>query len=92
MNEEKVIKIVESLEIFLSEKKSQNMSIETLKTYRVHLNYFIEISNLRDSFTDYISYCHVSIWNEFVNNMQVDKKKNDVTIASYCRSIRVYLY
>ena len=83
--------IKDAYTFFINEKRAENLSQATLKIYDVHITSFIEtmeIGNLscallNDNPTLYLD------WIEYLQN---EKRKKDVTIASYCRSVRAFLY
>lgn len=79
--------IQETVQEFLDEKKALNLSKETRKEYLIHINQFIEVSGI-----DHISEVDKEAYQRYVDCLKADVKKNDVTVASYCRSIRVFLY
>ena len=77
----------EIMQEFLTDKKAKNLSGETLATYQKHFDGFLRsIGNIRVSKFD------KTVYNQFVAALQGDDRKNDITTASYCRSIRAFLY
>ncbi len=79
--------IQDAFQEFLEEKRTMNLSEETIREYTVHTKQFIDISSIR-----HVSEVNKEAYQAFVDSLKEDKKKNDVTVASYCRSIRVFLY
>ena len=72
---------------FIEEKRSLNLSNETVRVYLVHIKVFISYLNDCDiSLVDKKAYQH------FVDFLKSSPLRNDITVASYCRSIRVFLY
>lgn len=81
----------QAAEIFFKEKKANNLSEETLKTYRMHINHFLNSSSLPAP--DWpASMLIIDDWNDWIFEMQEDEAKSDVTITSYARSVRAFLY
>lgn len=84
-------KVKDAAEKFFKEKKANNLSEDTLQTYRLHINHFLTMESL-----DYgelpTSLISIDDYQEWIEVMQEDEGKSDVTIASYARTIRVFLY
>ncbi len=74
---------------FLQDKTSMNVSPQTLSTYGLHISSFLSIRNLWDAKASSISKNDYQQWIEV---LQMDSAKKDVTVASYCRSVRVFIY
>lgn len=74
---------------FLNEKISLNVSQKTLNTYKIHIESFINFHHCENLSTHEISKTYYQDWITFLQN---DPRKKDVTVASYCRSVRVFLY
>lgn len=77
----------EAYNSFIREKEAKYLSKETIKTYKIHIDKFIEILDCSDVLCskmdneDYIF---------FVTQLQSEDIKS-VTVASYCRSIKAFL-
>lgn len=79
----------EVFEEFMKEKNSENLSEETVKTYTLHITHFLKtmkLSNLPAGKFD------KSYYMDWIILLKKDSKKNDVTVASYCRSVRTFIY
>lgn len=76
-------------EEYLAEKKSMGRQEETLKLYRIHIKHFIESDNLWDINTMILN---KDVYHWWIEEMQEDENKQDVTVASYCRSVRAFIY
>jgi integrase/recombinase XerD len=78
----------EAFNFFIREKEAKYLSAETIKTYKIHILKFIEILDCSDVLCskmdkeDYIF---------FLTMLQTEDVKS-VTVASYCRSIKAFLY
>lgn len=77
----------QALDDFLSEKESQNCRKPTLDNYKLMCGKFIEIvgdkstSDLTKKDYDY-----------FLSVLKQDGRKNETSVQSYCRVVRVFLY
>ena len=74
---------------FMQDKLTINTSRETLKLYKLHISHFLNTCDLWDVNTCHLSKEHYQQW---VVHLQNDPAKNDVTVASYCRSVRAFIY
>ena len=75
------------MELFLEEKQAENLSESTLRLYRIHIADYI--ASLDDDSAASLS---LSSYQRYVVELQDDDEKRDVTVTSYCRSIRAFLY
>jgi integrase/recombinase XerD len=82
----KYLTISDCFNNFITIKKSIGLSNRTLETYQIHIAEFIK-------FTGDIELCKISKqhYYKFILTLQ-DRGVKGVTIASYCRSIRAFLY
>ena len=84
----KQVMIGEAVELFFRKAKVKNLSNDTLNTYRVHLNAFCRYVG-EDSTLD-------SLTNEsvdgFILHLREHSKICDITINTYLRTIRSFLY
>lgn len=87
--QEKAIKLADALKYYYQDKRAENIKESTLNTYKMHIDYFIEVNELQDAWTDFIN---LDLYDFFIEEMQEDDRKNDVTIATYCRSVRAFIY
>lgn len=87
MNER--IKVTEAYAEFVREKKANNVSSKTLETYDLHIQNFIQFYEM-----DKLACCLLNkdIWTWWLESLQKSGTKKDVTIASYARSVRAFLY
>ncbi|WP_418752316.1 tyrosine-type recombinase/integrase [Frisingicoccus sp.] len=85
----KQINVRQAYEEFFQDKKSINTAEETLSTYRLHISNFLSNRNLWDAEVSSISKNDYQQWIEV---LQKEPAKKDVTVASYCRSVRVFIY
>lgn len=83
------IKIVDAVKQFNSENKAKNLSSHTLDTYKIHINDFINRMGLCECSSSFLC-IDMYIW--YIEDLQEEGIKKDTTIASYCRSVRVFLY
>ena len=74
---------------FIQDKIAINSSKETLRTYGLHITNFLETSNLWDVDTHLLTKDDYQRW---IERLQRDTSKKDVTVASYCRSVRAFIY
>lgn len=79
---------IQAINEFLEEKKSINLTEQTLETYKLHLNYFA------DCFASFIDTKHYNqeLWKELLLYFKEDENKSEQTVLSYCRSIRAFIY
>lgn len=87
--EVKSIKVEEAFKLFLEEHKARNTSSNTLDTYTLHINAFMQAIDAQWLSTAMLDKSH---YNYFITEMQEDDNKKDTTVASYCRSVRAFLY
>lgn len=83
------ITVREAFNLFIKEKISENLSNETLKTYTLHISHFLNKMMLAHLPTRQLDKSHYLDW---IILLKRDSKKNDVTVASYCRSVRAFYY
>jgi len=84
----KSIKSKDAYQKYLIAKKAEGLSEQTLDTYRLHIDHFME------NFGNYFNTAQLSeeMYNHEVLELQEDENKRDVTVTSYCRSIRAFFY
>ena len=83
------IKTKDALEEFYQDKRSENIAESTLKTYDMHIRNFIDSNDMWDFTTSLINKDHYQWW---VEDLQEDDRKSDTTVATYCRSVRAFIY
>ncbi len=74
---------------FQEEKRANNLSKATLKTYSLHIEHFLSCIGYWEMPTKVLAR---EDWNWWIENMQEDEEKQDVTIASYARSVKAFMY
>lgn len=74
---------------FMAEKRAMNLSEQTLETYKLHIESFLEYNDLYECTTPVLC-IDMYLW--WIEDMQQDPKKKAVTVASYCRSVRAFIY
>lgn len=85
----KNIKVEKAFEEFLEEHKAKNTSANTLATYTLHINAFMKATDCQWLTTAMLD---KSYYTYFITALQEEGRKKDTTIASYCRSVRAFLY
>ena len=83
------VKTREALEEFFQDKRTENTAESTLNTYNMHITSFINSNDMWDFSTSLINKDHYAWW---VEDLREDENKKDVTIATYCRSVRAFIY
>ena len=83
------IKTKDALEEFYQDKRTENTAESTLKTYYMHIRNFIDSNDMWDFTTSLINKDHYQWW---VEDLQEDDRKSDTTVATYCRSVRAFIY
>ncbi len=74
---------------FMAEKRAMNLSEQTLETYELHIKSFLDYNDVYGCTTPVLG-PDMYLW--WVEDMQQDSKKKAVTVASYCRSVRAFIY
>lgn len=83
------VKTKDALEEFFQDKRTENIAESTLSTYNMHITSFINSNDMWDFSTALINKDHYAWW---VEDLKEDENKKDVTIATYCRSVRAFIY
>lgn len=93
MNEVKGVEFSLALQWYLRDKRAEGVKDSTLATYKMHIDYFLKdldlVTDTADFTTDLVD---IEFFDMFVEDLQADEDKNDVTVATYCRSVRAFLY
>ncbi len=79
----------DAFERYIAEKKAINLSDDTLATYKLHINHFLKNEDLYKCTTPVLS-LDMYLW--WIEDMREDDRKKDVTVTSYCRSVRAFIY
>ena len=74
---------------FMEDKKAENLSSATLATYKIHIENFIDFTDMANFTTALVG---KDIYDYWIEDLQNDQNKKDITVASYCRSVRAFLY
>lgn len=90
MSKQEDTKIKNAYTFFINAKKADNLSDATIDTYNLHISNFINTMELGDLSCSILS--DPSMYQEWIEDLQEDQNKKDVTVASYCRSVRAFLY
>ena len=83
------VKTKDALEEFFQDKRTENTAESTLNTYNMHITSFINSNDMWDFSTSLINKDHYAWW---VEDLKEDENKKDVTVATYCRSVRAFIY
>lgn len=83
------VKVRQAYKEFVQEKKAENLSEQTLSTYDLHIKSFVDSNDFWDMST---SLLNKDLYQWWIEDLQEDDNKKDVTVASYCRSVRAFLY
>lgn len=81
----------EAIAEFFREKKAENITDSTYKTYTLHIKHFLQQDDLFEGNLP-TKLVTVDFYQDWIEDMQNDENKKDTTVTSYCRSIRVLLY
>lgn len=76
-----------SLACYFEELRRRNTSENTLKTYDLHLKRYIDVLEIAE---ESVKVCNKRSYENFIDCLQEEMK--DVTLTSYCRTIRAFLY
>lgn len=74
---------------FFDEKEADGLSKETLATYKLHIDSFLDQCMIRKLSTQFVGKEMYQWW---IIELQEDDNKKDTTVRSYCRSVRAFLY
>lgn len=77
---------------FLQEKRAENLSSDTITIYQIHIRNFLTASDCWDTSTEHFGDSVKDLYQWWIEDLQNDDNKNDVTVASYCRSVRCFIY
>ena len=82
----KNIKVQKAFEEFLEEHKAKNTSDNTLDTYKLHIDSFMDITDCQWLTTAMLD---KSFYTYFITELQEEGRKKDTTIASYLLSVKL---
>lgn len=88
MKKSKVPTVNEAWELFVRKCKVRNLSESTLKTYQNHFKVLSEFMSCET----YVNDITVDTIDSFIFYIRENCKINDITVNSYLRTIRVFLY
>ena len=74
---------------FVQEKKAMNLSELTLSTYELHIKSFVDSNEFWGMST---SLLNKDLYQWWIEDLKEDDNKKDVTVTSYARSVRAFLY
>lgn len=78
----------QTLNAFFAEKRGDNLAEDTLSIYRTHLKYFFEVLEIEDDESLFLlSEADLTFFKTTILS-----EKSDVTSATYCRSVRSFIY
>lgn len=78
----------EAFDIFIQKAEVRNLSERTIKTYKNHFMIFCKSVD-RDKIMEQVD---IDVVDDFVLYLKENSNANDITIASYLRTIRSFLY
>lgn len=84
--------IRQAWEYFFQEKRAENFSSDTLATYQLHIKKFLTASEAWDMTGELFSDLVIDLYQWWIEDMKEDENKKDVTVTSYCRSVRAFIY
>lgn len=76
-----------SLACYFDELRRRNTSENTLQTYELHLKRYIDVLEIAE---ESVKVCDKRSYENFIDSLREEMK--DVTLTSYCRTIRAFLY
>lgn len=85
----KLVKFDECYRLFIDEKIALGISDQTLATYKLHIENFLKLTEAGNLAAGSFN---ADFWNYYLTELKEDEGKKDVTVTSYARSIRVFLY
>lgn len=88
LSNQKNLSIEEAFELFLRKGNVKNLSTDTLKNYQYQFNCFSRFTDV----TQPIKNVSVELIENFAVYIKKECSANDVTVASYLRTIRVFCY
>lgn len=81
--------VKDAIKLWTEDNKAKNLSRETMSTYKLHMNDFIKRMEIEDLCCTLLG---IDLYNWYIEDLQEEGTKADSTIASYCRTIRVFYY
>lgn len=82
------LSIEEAFNLFLRKVKVRNLSEKTIKTYNNHYNIFSEFCDTNSPIKDVT----IDTIDDFILYLRSHNNVNDITVNSYLRTIRAFLY
>jgi len=89
MNNTENVIVSEALEYFFRKCKAKNLSERTIKTYKQRLLVFLEFL---DDEAFLVSDVNLSIVDDYAIYLRETGNRNDVTVWSHMRELRIFLY
>ena len=81
--------VTEALDHFLRKCTARNLSVKTVATYKMRLDGFLHF--LQDDTTPVSSISKNTV-DDFILHLKESGERNDITVNSYLRDLRVFLY
>ncbi len=88
MTQQQNLSIEKAMELYIRKAKVRNLSEDTLRTYQCHFNIFIRYINKQTPISDVTSEC----LDGFIIYLRSTSKANEITINTYLRTMRAFLY
>lgn len=88
MTQQQNLSIEKAMELYIRKAKVRNLSEDTLRTYQCHFNIFIRYINKETPISDVTSEC----LDGFIIYLRSTSKANEITINTYLRTMRAFLY
>ena len=87
MNKSKNLSVEDAYELFIRKCKVKNLSEASIVSYKNKIQPFVDYCKDMK-----ISMVTINTIDEFTNYLKTEHKVNDVSVASYLRSVRAFLY
>ena len=88
MTQQQNLSIEKAMELYIRKAKVRNLSEDTLRTYQCHFNIFIRYISQETPISDVTSEC----LDGFIIYLRSTSKANEITINTYLRTMRAFLY
>lgn len=85
----KLVKFDDCFQLFMDEKVALGISDQTIATYKLHIESFLKLTEAGQIAAASFNF---DFWNFYLTELKEDENKKDVTVTSYARSVRVFLY
>ena len=88
MTQQQNLSIEKAMELYIRKAEVRNLSEDTLRTYQCHFNIFIQYINKETPISDVTLEC----LDGFIIYLRSTSKANEITINTYLRTMRAFLY